>query len=823
MRFPIIARMGLVAACLFAHRAVADEPIAPPPPPSNTAPAPLAFEVDSLTLVGSDARAQLQVRSLQDGGVVQDVSRDVTYIAEPIGVVAVDALGQVQPLADGHATITATDAAGHRTTARVDVVQWQADPPINFHNQVVPLFTKFGCNGGGCHGKAAGQNGFKLSLLGFEPDEDYGHLVKESRGRRVSPAAPDESLLLTKAINATPHGGGQRLEKDSAEYRILRRWIAQGMPLGKADEAVVQSIEVLPPARRMQPTSQQQLVVMANYSNGARQDVTRMVQFDTNDTTMASVDARGLVATKDLTGEVAIMARFQGHVATFRASVPLPPLEYAWPTSDNVVDAAIQSQLRSLNIPPSDACDDQTFIRRASLDIAGQLPTPQRTVAFLQDTALDKRSKYIDELLDSDAYAEHFASRWMLILRNRRQSPGQQSGSFALSRWLQQQLRENRPYSEWVRDIVAASGELDDHPPVAWYRNVTDGFQRIEDSAQLFLGQRIQCARCHHHPHEKWSQTDYFRYAAFFSLVRNKPGLTPDEPVIYTSLGKPRSSHPKTGQTLEPAALDGPIVDPPDYRDPRQDLVDWMVQSDNPYFARALVNRYWKHFLGRGLVEPEDDLRITNPASNPELLDALADAFKASNYDLKQLIRLICRSAAYQRSAVPNGINLRDQKCYSRYYPKRLSAEVLADAVDRVTHTSTDYGIVPPTTPAVALPDAGFSSYFLSVFGRPEASTACSCERANETNLAQSLHLFNSKQVQAKLAEPRGMAASLAADTRPVDQRLDELFLTALSRWPTSDQRQALVNYLSVKGSDAARFEDIVWTMLNSQEFLFNH
>lgn len=805
-----------------------------------------------IQLVGSDARAQLFVTSKQiipaatepvTGDAsntlaeqLKDVSREVAYRCDPSDVATIDANGFVQPLKNGAAKIIAIDKDGHECAADVEVVQWNDSPEVNFPNKVVPIFTKYGCNGGGCHGKAAGQNGFKLSLLGFEPREDFEHIVKEARGRRLSPAAPDQSLLLTKAINASPHGGGQRLEKDSHEYRLLRRWIAQGMPYGNTDDATVKEIRIAPDHRRMQPDSTQQLSVIAIYSNGSIEDVTRTVQFDSNDTDMAEVDKQGLVNVKQLAGEVAVMARYQGQVAVFRASVPLPidassnvaasgNSQPQSTLSRNGVDEAIYKQLKSLNIPSSPLADDLTFLRRVTLDIAGRLPTLEEINSFESNPSSGKRDEVIDRLLASDDYADYFANKWVQILRNRRDKPTEQAGTFAFHRWIREQLLSNRPYDQFVRDIIAASGSMDTHPPVAWYREVNDNNSRLEDAAQLFLGQRIQCARCHHHPLEKWSQKDYFQMAAFFSLVRTKTGASPDEPIVYSAVGQPRASHPKSGESLKPAGLDGPVLEDKTESDPRHRLVDWMTNRDNGFFAKSLANRYWKHFMGRALVEPEDDMRVTNPPSNPELLDVLANHFKDSGYDLKSLIRIICQSSAYQRSSDSVALNIRDRKCYSRYYPKRLSAEVLLDAVDTMAQSSSTFDVMPDGTKAIALPDSSFRSYFLTVFGRPEATTACECERSTESTLAQSLHLANSKELQSKLSAETARPALLVKATKATDSgNLDELYRLAFSRLPTDSERKASLEYLAKHESNKrVAYEDLLWALINSKEFLFNH
>jgi len=789
------------------------------------------------TLRGGDARLQLIVSGTASDGQIRDLTRAVTFAVEPADAIRIDANGLVVPLADAAVTLTAS-IAGLSATTEIQVVGVGQEPPIHFARQIVPIFTKLGCNGGGCHGKISGQNGFRLSLLGFEPQEDYEFLVKESRGRRVSPVMPQRSLLLTKATNETPHGGGQRLDHDSYEYRLLWRWIAQGMPYGETDGPTVESIAIVPPARRLPPGETQQISVVARYSDGAVQDVTQAAVYESNDTSMAEVSPTGRVQLHQLVGDVAVMARFQGHVAVFNADIPL---HRSAPSSDvevaagadapallpepyNVVDVHVYNKLRSLAIPASPDCDDATFLRRVTLDLTGRLPTLAEVQPFAADTAADKRARLVDRLLESDDYAEYFASKWGTILRNRRTSGALQFSNVAFHYWLRESLATNQPYDRLVRELLTASGSMSSNPAVAWFAQVGDVEQRTEDAAQLFLGQRIQCARCHHHPYEKWSQQDYAAMAAFFSLVSRKPTDSNLEPEFFSRSGTPSGRHPKTGQPIAPAGLDGaPLVIAPE-EDPRERLADWMVDPENPFFARALVNRYWKHFMGRGLVEPEDDLRVTNPPSNPPLLDALADEFVAQGYDLKALIRLICNSRTYAHASEGLADNLGDRRSYSRFYPKRLPAEVLLDAVDTLTGSPTEFAGMPPGTRAVALPDTGFDSYFLSVFGQPQSTTACECERSQEANLAQSLHLLNSQEIQAKLSVDTGRAAQLAAEEpSAADAKIDELYQLAFARLPSEAERQAVREHLQGKTDRRAAMEDVVWSLINSKEFLFNH
>jgi hypothetical protein len=804
---------------------------------------------EPVVLRGRDSRRQILVMVEHGDQPRVDATRTVHFTASPEGIVSISDSGYVSPIAAGQTTITATypDSAVS-SSMELTVADFSDDTPVNFPNQVVPVFTKLACNGGGCHGKSAGQNGFRLSLLGFHPRDDYEFLVRESRGRRLFPAMPEKSLLLTKATSEVPHGGGQRMDKDSDEYRLVRRWIGQGMPYGSDDDPKVTSIAVHPENRVMRRNGSQQLIVLARYSDGHVEDVTRMAQFESNDSEMAEVDVDGLVKTRDLAGDVTVMTRFQGQVAVFRSTMPLSDTPPMLPTPGNLVDREVFAKLNRLGIPTSPRCDDSAFLRRVTIDLAGRLPTMEETQAMLADQSPEKRDVVIDRLLSSTDHAEYFAGKWSQILRNRRDNEAFKFGSYALYQWLRNQIHQNRPYDAMVRDIVAASGSLTVHPPVAWYRQVSDINQQVEDASQLFLGQRIQCARCHHHPYERWSQQDYAQMAGFFSLVSKKAGPTPQEPIVYSRIGRPSASDPRTGAALPPAGLGSDPIEIDEQRDPRDQLVDWMVQQDNPYFAPSLVNRYWKHFFGRGLVDPEDDMRVTNPPSNPELLQAMSSYFIESGFDQRELIRLIVSSKTYQLSSDANELNLNDKRNHSRYYPKRLAAEVLLDSIDDVLGTVTTFDAMPVGTRAVELPDTSFDSYFLTVFGRPEATTACECERSIDSNLAQSLHLLNSKQMQTKITDPAGTArqcsqqlteqrAAAASDAPSAEPKPDpatavdalirsqisDFYLRALCRYPKPEELNQILNYIRSSDDPQIAYEDTFWAIVNSKEFLFNH
>ena len=793
--------------------------------------------VAPLKLRGADARQQLLVTARLDNGALRDVTRSVTFEVSPEPLAKVDREGRVRPLGDGNGTLTARTAEGLTASLPLNVEKLNERSAINFANQIVPVFTKTGCNGGGCHGKSAGQNGFRLSLLGFEPAEDYEHLVKEARGRRLFPAAPERSLLLLKGTATLPHGGGKRLDTDTDDYRLLVRWIAQGMPYGKSNDPSVARIEVFPKERTMALGTEQQLVVLAHYTDGSTEDVTRGALFEANDKDMAAIDEDGYVKLFNQPGDVAVMVRYQAKVATFRATIPLGRPVESLPPARNFVDEFVFKKLRTVGMPPSELCDDATFVRRAAIDIAGRLPTPAETEKFLADQDAAKRDRLIDMLLASSEYADYFANTWAALLRNKRADATHTRGTYAFHGWIRDSFAANKPFDQFAREVLAASGDLAHNPPVAWFRQERDMQQQLEDSAQLFLGQRLQCAQCHHHPYEKWSQQDYYSFGAFFSRVGRKTGSQMGEEVIFHKRGLAEAVNKKTKAAVKPAGLGAPPAALAPDDDPRLALVEWMTTKDNRYFARSLANRYWKHFFNRGLVEPEDDLRETNPPTNPELLDALGRSFVESGYDLKALIRAITRSSTYQLSATPNEHNAIDKQNFSRFYPKRLTAEVLFDAVNAVTASESKFDGQPAGTRAVALPDNSYnsSSYFLQVFGRPDSSSSCECERSQDASLAQSLHLLNAKDIQEKISADKGRAAQLAADQRPDDDKLRDLYRWAYARDPQPDElatAKAHLEKASAKSSDdkgnavngrRLAYEDIVWALLNTKEFLFNH
>ena len=712
---------------------------------------------------------------------------------------------------------------------------------IRFGTDVVPVLTKLGCNGGGCHGKATGQNGFKLSLFGFEPDADYDALVTEARGRRLSLADPDRSLLLLKATSRLPHGGGRRLIESSDDYRMLRDWIAQGAIAPRANDPQLARIELSPTDKILRTNSAQRLLVTAFFSDQTSRDVTRQAVYQSNEPGIAAIDSDGLVTTNSQHGLVSVMARFGEQIATFHAVVPF--------AQDDAKMAAAQTQLdqrepqlgtsafdrhllrqwRRLGVVPSAKADDATFLRRVTIDICGTLPTSDEVAEYLADTRSDKRARLVDRLLERPEYASYFTLKWADILQNRGagySTSKQRAGTTLFAAWIRDSLAANKPYDQFVSEIITASGSQNENPPAIWYRTVRKSPEYVESVAQAFLGVRVQCAQCHHHPTERWSQSDYFGLAAVFSRVGRKGGFADaevptDEIITLKEGGELR--HPRTGELLKPRPLGGAEFSLGVHDDPRVSLARWMTSADNPFFARTMANRLWAHFLGRGIVHPIDDARSTNPPSNPELLDALAQDFISSGFNVKHLIRTITSSDAYGLESASHAGNAGETQTFARFYPRRASAEVLLDGISQVLDVPTNFPGVAVGSRAIDLPDENVAAHFLDVFGRPARMSACECERVDSPALTQALELVNSAEIQRKLTAKTGYAERLAASEKSHAELATDAFVRVLSRRPRADELKVAVAYLASEPDRAEACRSLLWSLLATNEFLFNH
>jgi hypothetical protein len=779
----------------------------------------LVVEPSSIELLDPFSNQQIIVR---EG--TRDVTQRATFAVQGSAVRLLDH-GYVVPLADGEAKISVT----HNGTARevtVKVSGFATPRQIDFRNEIVPILSRYGCNAGGCHGKASGQNGFKLSLFGFDVAHDYEQIVKQGHGRRVFPAAAERSLLLQKAVNQMPHGGGKRFDVGSDPYNLIKAWIAQGLPVS-AQPIAVQQLKVWPTERVFEPHESQQLAVIATYSDGSQRDVTRQASYSSNLEIVARVTENGLVIAGEQSGEAAIMAQFMGQVVVFTAGIPhgSPLAEIPNFAPQNYVDTLSLTKWKQFGIMPSPVCDDATFLRRVTLDVAGRLPTPEEVRQFLAEEAPDKRAKLIDRLLDSADYPAFFAMRWGTILRNS-QLAGATQASYAFHNWLKDSIARNQPYDEFVRGIVAAAGEWQDAPAINWlWQNRDDQLhQTTADVAQVFLGTRLQCARCHHHPFERFSQEDYYGLAGFFTRLGRKSFGEPP-PYFSAPTATTNEKNPLTQKAPEPKFLDGEYAKFTSEQDPRQALVDWMAQPENPFFAKALVNRLWGHFFGRGIVHEVDDLRQTNPPSNPALLDALAKDFVEHKFDVKHLIRTMLNSRVYQLSSEPNDRNRQDRQYFARFYARRLVAEVLHDAVDQATGHKSKFSGMAAGAKAIDLPHEGFGSYFLDTFDRPKRVTTCECERSAGATLSQVLLLSNSDEIENKISSGEAKIAKALAAKQSPEQIIEELYLSAFSRLPNKRELAATHSFLHNAGPNESKkaLEDILWTLLNSKEFMFNH
>ncbi len=697
---------------------------------------------------------------------------------------------------------------------------------LSFTNDIVPVLSKLGCNSGSCHGKAIGQNGFKLSLFGFDPEFDYAALVYEGLGRRVSPAAPDDSLMLLKATGSMPHGGGVRMTSDSESYRLLRRWIEEGLPSRQDGEPDDLKLVVTPDEHVVLGKSQQQLRVVVHYSDGSTRDVTQVARFDTQHPDILTVTPDGLVETTGRAGETSVMVRYQNCVATARivslTEQAKPESAYAAFKPKTFVDELVLAKWRKLHIVPSADADDAEFLRRVFLDAMGTLPTPQEVRDFVSEGAPDKRDTLIDRVLGREEHFDLWAHRVGDLLRNRVGDSNGKDNTIAFAKWIRQSLVENKPYDRFVREIITVTGKRSDHPQMDWYRWAITNENRVEDTAQAFLGLRVSCANCHNHPFEKVSQTDYWQFAAFFARVKSVTYGSVDELGLNE---KGEIKHPRTEKLLTPKAFGGPQFAYVAGEDPRLKLAEWLTAANNPYFAQAICNRVWGHYLGVGLVDPVDDMRATNPPSNPELLDALAKDFVEHQFDLKHLMKTILKSRVYGLSSAPTSDNRADTRNYARYYSRRLQPHVLLDSISSATGVPQKFEDYPEVKKAILLPNEKARSDFLEIFGRSERTTPCECETSLAPNLSQVLYLLNSDELQRKLSAKGGVLDELAKPEKPNADVVEDLFLRTFSRLPRTDELQDAIKQIENEKAPNRRtvLEDLLWTLLNSKEFLFNH
>jgi hypothetical protein len=775
----------------------------------------------AVRLTGPNSSYSLLIHGKNADGQLVDLTHAAHYRSSNPRIASVSDAGVVRSISDGSATVH-IEVSGRSLSVPVTVEATTAPRVYHFENDIVPLFSRFGCNSSGCHGKAEGQNGFKLSVFGFDPAADLTALTKEGRGRRVFSASPEHSLLLMKASGRVAHGGGVRIPQGSAEYETIRGWIAAGAPLGDPKAPRVASIRIEPRERLLGMRATQQLRVIARKTDGRDIDVTAHARFQSNNEGLAMVSANGLVATLDVPGEAAIMASYMGSVDVFQTLIPRAERLATYPDfpPNNFIDRLVIDKLKKLNIAPSELCGDADYLRRVYLDVIGTLPTADEARRFLADKRPDRRTRLVEELLERPEYADYWALKWSDLLRVDRQALGHKR-AYGYYKWIHDSVAANKPYDQFARELLTAEGPLGEVAPASFYKVVAKPGEAASTLAQIFLGVRIACAECHHHPFDRWSQDDYYGMTAFFAPVSIKS--SPASEMLMAG-GESRATNPRSGSAITAHALGTDMPEKLPAGDRRQKLAEWMTSPANPWFAKSLANRYWAHFLGRGLVEPVDDFRATNPPTNQALLDALARHLVDNHYDVKQLIRAITASRVYQLSTTPNATNERDEQNHSRALMKRIPAEVLLDMVCDTTGVPEKFFGVPPGSRAVQLWDSKVPHYFLKLFGRPVRVTACECERTAEPGVAQVLHILNSPEIHAKLTHEGGTIARLVDEKTDDGALVDELYLTFYSRYPEAKEKAVALEHVKKNtGQRRQAAEDLAWSMMNSLEFVFNH
>ena len=694
------------------------------------------------------------------------------------------------------------------------------DTPLHFQRDILPLLSKLGCNSGGCHGKPSGQNGFKLSVFGFDSQADYDAITKEARGRRVFPADPQRSLLLRKATGTTAHGGGQRMMADSADQRMLYTWIEAGTPWGQPQAPMLKDLLVQPKEITMQPMRSQQLLVTAIYSDGSHRDVTAAASYSSNQALIADVDSSIQIKTGKHPGEAAITVNYMGKVTSTRVLIPRPARQQLKRLAvANQIDLLVGQKLHALGLQPSSLASDAMFLRRLYLTSIGTLPTVEEVTSFLADQSPDKRSRQIKHVLNRREYTDYWTLKWADVLMVNPEKMGAR-GAYEFHQWLRQQIQDNRPYDQWVRELVTASGNSGKYGPTNFFRAAETVEEVTKTVSQAFLGIRMECAQCHHHPFEKWAQSDFYGLAGFFTGLQRKP-LGNDRLLIFHP-GHQAAKVPVSDQVVPTQPPGGEPLNGLDQGDPRIQLADWMISPKNPYFSRLVANRLWKHYLGVGLVEPEDDLRTTNPATNEPLLDYLAQQVISSRFDLKQVTQLILESNTFQLSSKSNQLNFDDNQYYSHYRIRRLPAEVLLDAISQVTDSPEQFVGMAPGTRAIELWDNRLPSYFLDTFGRSLRESPCECGKSDEPTMAQALHLMNAPEIEAKVTAAAGHAQQLAKTNLTREEITNRLCLTVLGK-PATAREQTVAEALFQKQSRQTATADLMWTLINCYDFLFIH
>ncbi len=802
-----------------------------------------------ISLTGSQASAGVLVQRQGKPALAAQLREGVKLeIADP-RIAGIEA-GRVVPRSDG-ATELLVRVEGSDRIARVPVLVYGTGvaQPVQFEAHVQSIFSRHGCNSGACHGALAGKGGFRLSLRGYDSQADHFTITRQDRGRRIEPADPGRSLLLAKPTTLIPHKGGLRLEENSRDYQLLANWIAGGSPGPQAADARLEAIEVLPTDLKLDLDDQQQLLVLAHYADGRTEDVTHWAKFNSANEVVAEVDEDGQVRVVGR-GKGAVVAWFASRIAISsivvsaerQAAEPIAAEDSGFQPA-NFIDAILQEEWQALGLGPSATCDDSTFLRRATLDATGTLPTPDQVREFLKDTSPARRQRLVEQLLSSEAYVDYWSYQWsdLLLVNGNLLRP---DAVAAFYKWIRSQVEQNTPWDEFARRIVLARGDSLEQGATNFYAIHQDPESLTENTCQAFMGLSIGCAKCHNHPLEKWTNDQYYGMANLFARVRAKgwggDARNGDGKRTLLVLERGDLIQPSRGEPQPPAPLDSPPIDIDSPEDRREVLAAWLTSSENRYFSRAIVNRVWANYMGVGLIEPVDNLSVSNPASSERLLDALADYLIEHDYDLKSLMRLIMNSRVYQLSSQATPDNEHDQRFYCRYYPRRLMAEVLHDAIVSVTGVPTQFTEIefagadkrptdfyPLGTHSLELYDSAVANYFLKTFGRHQRRITCDCERSDQPTVVQVLHLNNGDTINDKLSDEACVISRWIEQQLPPEQAIEQAYLAALSRPPTDSERakvQALIDEARAAGPiQRELYEDLLWSLMTSPEFLFSH
>jgi hypothetical protein len=799
----------LFGLSLFAGTALADAPLAS-----------VQVVPPDINLNTSRGRQSFVVQATYTDGITRDITAEAKATFANPALVRLDR-NIVYPLADG-ATEMKIEFGGRSLSVPVKVANAKADRPVSFKLDVMPVFMKAGCNQGSCHGAARGKDGFRLSLFGFDADGDHYRLTREINGRRINLALSHDSLLLDKATGRVPHTGGTRFKEDSELYQTLIRWLEAGAPQDPATIPTPVALELLPKNAVLDGKgATQQMVVRARYSDGSDRDVTSLALFLSNNDTSAKISPEGVVTAGDR-GAAFVMARFATFTVGAQVIVLPKSLQFQFPQvpEKNYIDTLVNNKLKKLRIAPSDLCTDEVFLRRASIDIIGVLPTIEEHNRFMSSTAPNKRELLVDELLGRKEFAELWVLKWAELLQIRSSNQVSYKAMLLYYNWLQDKIAKNVPMDQMVQELLAAKGGTFKNPATNYYQNETDTLKVAENVAQVFMGMRVQCAQCHNHPFDRWTQDDYYGFAAFFSQIGRKGTDDPRETIVFNS-GGGEVAHPVGGRVMKPKFLGGATPDVAG-KDRREVLAKWLASPDNPYFATNLANIVWAHFFGVGIIDPVDDVRVSNPASNPELLHELGKKFTEYKYDFKKLVRDICTSRTYQLATQPNASNQGDTRNFARANIRRIKAETFLDCISQVTETKNKFPGLPVGARAVQIADGGISTYFLSTFGRATRETVCSCEVKLEPTLSQSLHLLNGDTTTQKIQAGNLIGRRLTEKKAPRDI-IEELYVRCLSRKPLPQELAKLEPIVAAEPDKKKALEDIFWALLNTREFMFNH